>query len=229
MQKPHVRRKRKNYKACKPVLSLSHDRLKGRPDTHMIRYFTALCKRKFSKLTDLELLQGAAHLFALQVEPCPCCGAHGKLVPYGDYSRYVVSVEDNMAKACSVNIKRFKCKSCRRTHALLPGNLVPYSQYSLHFMLAVLAAYYRRKTNVATICAQFNIAVSTLYSWKKRLADYRELILGMLKSLSESNCMFVAKLLSGDCLYNLLHDCFRNHGFSFMQAQASPPTLSRPP
>ena len=75
---------------------------KGRFSEKMIRLFTTLCKALLEQLTDVAIFKNATDGFHRQEEKCPHCGAFGKLAPYGNYSRNLVSykggitVEDRM-------------------------------------------------------------------------------------------------------------------------------------
>ena len=57
---------------------------------------------------------------------CPC-GKSGCLIRYGHYKRKVKVLSD----ASSLIIQRVLCRECRKTHALIPSVLVPYSQVTL--------------------------------------------------------------------------------------------------
>ncbi len=57
---------------------------------------------------------------------CPCCHQSGSMIYYGSYSRHVKSSD---GKLC-LRIQRVRC-SCKRTHAILPQQLIPYSQLPL--------------------------------------------------------------------------------------------------
>jgi len=124
---------------------------------------------------------------------------------------------------------RFKCSSCGVTHALLAGNLVPYSPYSLRFMLIVLIAYVERETTVHELCGQFGIAVSTLYSWKHRLLEHKELALGVLLSLKTPAMAFLKSLFNTERISDDLSSFFSRYGFSFMQNRTTKAAQSHPP
>ena len=106
---------------------------------------------------------------------------------------------------------------------------MPYSQYSLRFKIAVLIAYYERDTSVAEVCRRFNIAISTLYAWKERLLEHKDLMLGALISMKTPALAFLRNLLGSSGLSKLLGDFFRRHAFSFLQNQSATATRSRPP
>jgi hypothetical protein len=150
-------------------------------------------------------------------EKCPRCGACGKLSSYGDYSRNLVSYKDGVTIESSVSPLRFECASCGTTHALLPDILIPYSPYSLRFKFSVLIAYFEKDSTVAAVCNRFGIAVSTLYSWKERLLEHKELLLGILASREESAIAFLRSLFGAACFSDHLRSFFHRHAFSFMQ------------
>ena len=55
------------------------------------------------------------------------CGRHGDLVRHGYYNRSVKAA----LRSWVIRILRVRCKSCGKTHALLPESLVPYSSVTL--------------------------------------------------------------------------------------------------
>jgi transposase-like protein/ribosomal protein S27AE len=183
----------------------------------MIRFFATLCKSLSEKLSDVALFKEATDVFRHYDEKCPRCGASGKLSPYGSYFRGLVSYKDGMIVESRVSPLRFECASCGATHALLPDILIPYSPYSLRFKLTVLTAYFEKDMTVAKICECFRIAASTLYSWKERLNEHKELLLGMLESRKESAIAFLRNMSGAACLSKCLCDFFHRHAFSFMQ------------
>ena len=195
----------------------------------MIRFFTELCKRKLESLSDEVIFQNATAGFNYYGKRCPRCGAIGTISPYGCYSRYLVSYKDEKITGSLVSPLRFECKSCDTTHALLPDILVPYSPYSLHFMLTVLIAYFERDTTVVAVCECFGIAVSTLYAWKRRLYEHKALVLGELLSRKKSALIFIHSFLNSPCLSDYLSNFFHRHAFSFMQSRSGTATLSVPP
>ena len=195
----------------------------------MIRLFGILCKATLEHLSDESAFQGAAAGFKHYSAHCPGCGAKGKLSPYSNYSRSLVSYDGGKVRDSRIRPLRFECSSCGRTHALLIGSLVPYSPYSLRFMLIVLIAYFEREITVYDVCGQFGIAVSTLYSWKHRLLEHKELALGVLRSLKTPALDFLKGLFKSDHISDYLDGFFSRYGLSFMQNCAIKSSRSRPP
>jgi len=195
----------------------------------MIRLFTALCKTISDILIDEDAFGEATDGFKHYNERCPNCGALGKLSPYGDYKRWLVSIGGGGVVANLISPLRFECGSCGTTHALLPDILVPYSPYSLRFKLTVLIAYYERDSTVVAVCESFGIAVSTIYEWKKLFESHKRLLLGIMFDMKEPVLAFLKGLLGDTCLSARFEGFFRRYAVSFMQAQSMQATDSLPP
>ena len=102
---------------------------------------------------------------------CPKCGARHSTKYYSHYERYVTTLDLNVLTAilgadieqgnidtepfCEtaggpfndtlLDIFRVKCESCNTTHAILPGDVVPYRRFSLLTMLAIVKVMYHRE------------------------------------------------------------------------------------
>ena len=148
-------------------------------------------------------------------QPCPKCGTTGRLAPHGSYTRYLVTHDDGVVTTSLLEVKRFKCPSCRATHALLPDVLIPYGTYSLRFKLTVLLAYFERSMTVGAICSHFAIAISSLYTWLKQFGEHKELLLGVLLSLSTPAVEFIVDWLPK--AVDPLRRFIAMFGFSFLQ------------
>lgn len=66
-------------------------------------------------------------------KPCPNCGAAGNYAHHGHYHRHF---DDGRGERL-VRVERVRCLSCRKTHALIWENMVPYKlrSESLHLEL----------------------------------------------------------------------------------------------
>ena len=60
----------------------------------------------------------------------------------------MVTLKNHRPVTVVLRVPRVKCTSCGRTHALLPEMLIPYSSYSLRFVLTVLEAYFLHAQDV---------------------------------------------------------------------------------
>ena len=196
----------------------------------MIRFFSALCKALFKIIsTDEQVFHDATGDFQLHSAKCPYCGAIGMLAPYGGYFRHLVSYERGKIIDRLVRPFRFECKSCKKTHALLPDILIPYSPYSIRFKLSVLIAYFERETTVVAICEHFRIAVATLYAWKKSFLEHKELMMGVLVNRKQTALVFLNDLFEIANLSSRIESFFRLYSFSFLQNRSVPATRSLPP
>ena len=119
-------------------------------------------------------------------------------------------------------------------HAIIPTNLIPFTPYSLSFVLTVLDAYANRACTVVELCAHWQIAVSTLYAWKKRYKDQYDAYMNSMDSIrkqeesassSGEEAEVIEKKVIASSLATLsemmpsfVSDYFRRFAFSFMQS-----------
>ena len=194
--------------------SLFHQNTSRRkyPDI-MIRIFDLFCKLKDIKISDQEWFDQAVRSLDLSVHPCPYCHSKGHLIPHDVYSRYMVTLKGHRPVTAVLRVPRVKCTSCGHTHALLPEMLIPYSSYSLRFVLTVLEAYFLHAHTVEEICETYQIAHSTLYVFRSLFLSHKRLILGVLDDMQETASGFIGKI-DGKQLFQFL-DAFQ---YSFLQA-----------
>lgn len=95
-----------------------------------------------------------------------------------------------------VEIKRVQCASCGHTHAILPDSIIPYTTYSLVFILRVLAAHFLGLKPVEQLCHRFSISPSMLYQWKALFLTHKEIWLGVLEDDQTSPGRFIRELFS---------------------------------
>ena len=62
---------------------------------------------------------------------CPFCKST-KLIRWGSYERNVIffSGDEIILESLILKVQRVRCKSCGKTHALLPIGIIPYKQFS---------------------------------------------------------------------------------------------------
>jgi hypothetical protein len=107
--------------------------------------------------------------------PCPC-GQKGCLTKHAYYTRSIKCPDGFVL----LKILRVLCKSCKKTHGIIPQWIVPYSQVLLRDHLKIISSYlnhfsfkpimqsntYIDEGNVRYVIHQF------LRHWKERLATY---------------------------------------------------------
>ena len=149
--------------------------------------------------------------------PCPFCGAKHPVWSYHDsYQRYLISFEGGSTVTDEIDISRMICSSCKHTHAILPEIIIPYSSYSLPFVLQVLRDYYLLHLTVHALCNKYQIAPSTLYAWKRLFLIHKTLWLGILQNIYQTAIAFLSSMPSINTSTDL-GSFFEQHGHSFLQ------------
>ena len=178
----------------------------------MIRSFTVFCKLNQISFSDRQWFEQETESLCHTDGICPVCHAKAAMSPFASYTRYLVEWKDELSVTHDVTVQRYQCSSCGHTHALLPSPLVPYSSYSLRFILLVLRDYFLHRACVRKICARAGISVSTFYRWKALFLAHKALWLGILENPDASAESFLdgmnGALLQGFC---------RKFLFSFLQ------------
>ena len=160
----------------------------------MIRPFIIFCKLNQITFSDFYWFHQENHALSRTDGSCTVCRARMSMESFASYRRYLVELEDGEPVTHTVTVQRCRCGSCGHTHALLPATLVPYSSYSLRFILSVLRAYFLRTDTVAGICERVGIAISTLYRWKKLFLTHKQLWLRVLEAMHRDHCSFLDQL-----------------------------------
>ena len=188
----------------------------------MIRLFLNICKafHKIKHMNDYDIYSFMENSCLSQVPDCPSCGApQSKCQRNGSYQRHFVCYEDGAVCSRTIKIRSVRCPSCMKSHALLVSVIIPWSSYSLGFIISLL---YARVTgmfpSVLSLCEHFDISESTYYRLRKRFTlDSKELlaalntlmvVLGFMEALFSSDPMDIHSALS---LF------FSSAGYSFMQ------------
>lgn len=97
---------------------------------------------------------------------CPCCKGK-EFVYYGSYKRYLRIKENNEITEFEVKIKRVKCKTCNRTHAVIPDFIIPYKLCTVKLVNKVI---YLKINNIKTnkeIEEEYEVSRQLLNKWIK--------------------------------------------------------------
>lgn len=146
---------------------------------------------------------------------CPYCKAVNLCVPHSSYERTMISFSNGKRTESIVTVPRCKC-NCGRTHALIPDVLIPFSSYSLRFILTILWKFTIRKCSVQAFCEKYYISVSTIYKWIHMFIRHYSLFAGVLDEISSLSVSALSRI--GDTDF-FPHIFFRRFGFSFLQQQ----------
>ena len=96
---------------------------------------------------------------------CPYCNRKNALINYGHYNRNVSFLCKNEIKNFYVSIQRVRCKSCKRTHALLPCFIIPYVIMA-SFSIAKIVANTAQKS-AYQICKLFSLSHQIIYTYMR--------------------------------------------------------------
>ena len=132
--------------------------------------------------------------------PNPECRAKHSTKYYSHYKRHVISLDtdaliaildadieqaaintkdicetaDSLINDTLLDVYRVKCKSCNTTHAILPGDVVPYRRFSLLTMLAFVKVMYYREDSIERTSRHLQLSwqymLALLNQWISHLA-----------------------------------------------------------
>jgi len=187
----------------------------------MIRLFTVFCKLNFNILSAKDIFLESMKEYTIEKLPflklpCPFCGAKNPNWKYHDsYPRYLIGFENNVPVSNIIDIIRIICSSCKHTHAILPEIIIPYSSYSLTFVLSVLRDYFY-KVKIKDICEKYQISISLIYAWKLLFLKHKKLWLGILEDMYHNSLEFLSSIPTFTTSNDLLQ-FFTQNGYSFLQ------------
>ncbi len=141
---------------------------------------------------------------------CPTCGAKHSFIRHGTYERNICFAKDYKVTETTIVVLRLFCKSCEKTHAILPNDVVPYCIYSFSFMLDVLIEKVINLKKISEICDGFNISFQLIFNFVDRFIKFANSCQYVLINLGVLNN-------SGDfkeILTSLLSYEKNNHDFS---------------
>lgn len=205
----------------------------------MIHLFLNLCKlNKILKSFDFDeyAMCRSLGLSSFDVMPhCPHCNAPASSFSHnGSYYRHLVCFTDDRPVDRFVSVSCIRC-SCGKTHALLPGFIIPYSVYSFSFIIRLL--YYRltrRFNTIPDLCAHFDISESTYYRIRQRFITDSHIFMEIFSRFSDSYDL-ISTILNSD-IYSVQEALMLFHkstGYFFLEPFISfrlkvPPTDSLP-
>lgn len=188
----------------------------------MIRLFLNICKsfHKIKHLDDHCIYSYMEKLCFDEAPGCPSCNApHSKCFQNGSYSRHFVCYGDDSVCDHIITIHSLKCSSCKSSHALLPSIIIPWSSYSLKFIISLLyARLTRRFPSVLSLCEHFGISESTYYRLRKRFTlDSKELLAALSTFMDTLELMEALYSSDPQTIHSALSLFFQTAGHSFMQ------------
>lgn len=160
--------------------------------------------------------------FQPERETCPICGAVGKCHIHDYYGRSIIDFKDAHPEKTDLCVLRIFCDSCEHAHAVLPDVIIPYSSYSLLFVLRLLGEYFSRLFSVECLCERFAITTKQLYKWLALWKTQKQEWLGILSDSEISNTAFLKHIESADSYSAFSMSFIRHFRVSFLQSHANP-------
>lgn len=162
-------------------------------------------------------------------ETCPACGASGDCVEHESYSRTVIDFVSDEVCPRHIWVTRVKCSSCGHTHAILFDPVIPYTRYSLLFILRVLYAYFCQGRSLSGIYSSFGICARTFYRWVNIFESHCAEWLGRLQMAERGAGGSLMALLEQNPHADFAAAFFRRTNISFLQSHANPANCRQAP
>lgn len=193
----------------------------------MIRKNLLNCNLIRIKKSTKDLFDSCMASFDIHSEECPKCHRRGDCHVHCYYDRFVVDFIGGTPIFHVLRILRVICKCCGHTHAIIPAPIIPYSTYSLFFILRVLAEYFMKIRSIVSICDTFDISPTQLYRWVRLYQDHRREWQGLLKSITQDSLASLKELVSLSPFSYFDRVFLQKTTLSFMQSHKNPTHLRR--
>jgi hypothetical protein len=162
----------------------------------MIRLYNIFCKQNLINIYNItakELFEKSLDEININEIPCPkCASKEPQWIIHAYYCRDLISFENDEPVCYKVNVPRYICFSCDGTHALLPEIAVPYTSYSLVFILAVLKDRLIYKTKITQLLNKYKISTGVYCRWldlyKENIILWNKIIFEDVKNNDTKTC-----------------------------------------
>ena len=192
----------------------------------MIRKNALLCKIIRIKISSKSIFDSYMALFQPHLETCPICGSTGNCHLHDYYDRSIVDFIAGRQEKSSLCVLRVFCDSCQHAHAVLPDVIIPYSTYSLFFVLRILAEYFAGLYTCEQLCERFGISPNQLRKWIALWHSHKLKWLGMLDAASFSDHSFLKELVTSGSYSCFSMSFIHRLSLSFLQSHKNPILMS---
>ena len=171
----------------------------------MVSVFTEIIKIKRLNISVSSLLNRTLTNFEYGSNNyCRHCGKK-YMKPFEKYTRVLTDYHNGKIVDTIINTRRYQCK-CGKTHVILPCLVVPYSRYSMVFIIYVLHDYYSGSLTKEEISSKYSISIPTIYRWKALFEKDKKIWLKELKDLETSASEYIRSLIDHDEINIFLND-----------------------
>ena len=162
--------------------------------------------------------------FRPELETCPICNSTGNCHIHDYYGRSIVDIStpDQQQTKTNLCILRVFCESCGHTHAVLPDIIIPYSCFSLLFVLRILGLYFAGLHTIEQLCERFGISQKLFFKWLKLWASHKQQWLGILDDSEVTNISFWKQICEEQRYSDFSMGFIRMTSYSFLQAHRNP-------
>ena len=192
----------------------------------MIRKNLLLCKIIRIKTSSKFLFDSYMEQFKPELETCPICGSTGNCHIHDYYGRSIIDFKAGRQEKSDLCILRVFCDSCRHAHAILPDIIIPYSSYSLFFVLRLLGEYFAGLFTIEQLCERYSISPKQFFRWLALWKSHKQEWLGLLSDAGTSSLSFLKKLISADSFSSFSQEFVRRFSLSFLQSHRNPIPVS---
>lgn len=165
--------------------------------------------------------------FQPELETCPICGSTGNCHIHDYYGRSIIDFQSGRKRKEDLCIMRVFCDSCEHAHAILPDVIIPYSSYSLLFILFILGEYFAGLRTVEQLCERFAVSEKQFHKWVTLWKAHKQQWLGILDDSETGNNAFFTQLTQQDSYSGFAMEFIRLTACSFLQSHRNP-LLARP-
>ena len=160
--------------------------------------------------------------FKPERETCPICGSTGNCHIHHYYGRSIIDFKAGRQEKSDLCILRVFCDSCRHAHAILPDVIIPYSSYSLFFVLRLLGEYFAGLFTIEQLCERYDISQNQFFKWLALWKSHKKEWLGLLDDNDISDSAFLKELATRDSYSSFSMDFIRQQCHSFLQSHRNP-------
>ena len=160
--------------------------------------------------------------FQPELETCPICGSAGNCHIHDYYGRSIIDFMNGRQERSDLCILRVFCDSCEHAHAVLPDIIIPYSSYSLFFVLRLLGEYFAGLSTIEQLCERYAVSLNQFFRWLALWKSHKQEWLGMLDDNDISDFAFLKDLAMRNSYSSFSMAFIRQQCHSFLQSHRNP-------
>ena len=119
--------------------------------------------------------------------PCPKCPAIGRFKMYWSYQRYAMYIARGELVYVKIDIKRIMCQSCKSTHAVMPGDIIPYKLLSLFVVMLLLTACIVEETPALRVANKYGLSFQIVNFYLNAFSSFRSRIHQYFREVSPAD------------------------------------------